>query len=1162
MSDQQRDSTNLLMVEIGNQDAARQAYPVRATLGDGSAATDWLQLADLPPPPPPQARSEDLAAYGVALFGHLFSGALLSLFQQAWIGTLRGNDLLHFQLWIKSDAAELQGIPWEVLHMPNGQGEPIPLAATPQVAFSRYVDSAAPFGQPIERWPLRILVAISAPHDIEQTWPDLTPIVYADERARLARVLSAVSNSGQIEYRFLDRTTPENLVRSMEAGYQIVIFYGHGLYAPRLGTSLMMERPDGSTRLYAARDLVEALRRSVNRPALFILISCNTASQRANPALDNLAIQIVRDGSVPAVVAMRDLVEVALARSFTQYLCDYLLRYGVIDRAVTAARRQVINPNQAGWSTPVLYMRSRDGRLFVPNAQLEFARLLSNDPQIMPTALAAPSGARLDLLRGRPDDQPNPREARALLNELLAPTNRPASPAPMVVSGGSRISRSLLLQQWGWQQNRREAVGDTLADASATAPLAIYLSLADDRQFQTGARIEDLLIDAASTIDPAYGMALMKALAADEGRGADRFILLIDGLEAIDSEQRPRLASTLDSLARRKPAPRILISVEEDMAPPVLQGADIVWLMLCPLSERQIRAYLKYRDPTRSMQHMEAIIQGGLRDLAGDPQLLTLISEQLIDGQPGSRLTRDDLLNGLLDRLIDRAAGNGVARTTVRGCIYTLAWELHWNHRRSLGLSEAQQIIQRALGESEQTPEAIYRAFVGAGTLVEVGGGNIQFSHLEIQAYAAARGLHHHNDRVGCLEEIMVQACFPEWLAWWSPVLIGLAQRAESLSYLAPVWAPLGSEVSGSQAVLATRCIGSFLRRNGLTRPRKPEDEAQIAELLDRLIIQIDPRFEPNPTSRALMAEALGQLPYPKVRAALRRQLGEQVLLVNNFWQFDRPIVRMAAARALRDMRSSSKDSQPLDPILQAWQQNQTTLLLSTLRDQSYAPAERTLATFALSDLSDRPGVQEQLLTRLFQPEGEMPKKEWQATQAAIADALLLEADADLARLLTRHLENQAKPEPRTQLLLIGIVGACATYQPALLKWLYAHLDGEPTTQDANSARSESAAATSDTAPNQVMKGIAQVALARALACNPTLDLPLPAAELAQKLESLARTIIEEPISSGGSVVTTLRRLAIETLVWLGATGDGTPPQAINSWPVALRQAWWESVSR
>ncbi len=247
----------------------------------------------------------------------------------------------------------------------------------------------------------------------------------------------------------------------------------------------------------------------------------------------------------------------------------------------------------------------------------------------------------------------------------------------------------------------------------------------------------------------------------------------------------------------------------------------------------------------------------------------------------------------------------------------------------------------------------------------------------------------------------------------------------------------------------------------------------------------------------------------------------------------------MAAARSLRDMTGVSDQDEQLDALLGAWRRGRAEPLLAALDDQSHSVEARVLAALALSDMSDQEGVQARLVELLLRPEGEGPKKEWQAVQAAIADALILEADAGLAGLLGVALEGRPALLLRTEVLLIGIVGACAAHQPSLLAWLYERLSG---------------------AQIPLVAWLARAALARAMACGPAQGQPDEGAAAARELEAQARQIIEEPITADAPTVATLRRLAIECLVWLGVTGDGTPPEAIASWPVALRQAWWESV--
>jgi hypothetical protein len=331
--------------------------------------------------------------------------------------------------------------------------------------------------------------------------------------------------------------------------------------------------------------------------------------------------------------------------------------------------------------------------------------------------------------------------------------------------------------------------------------------------------------------------------------------------------------------------------------------------------------------------------------------------------------------------------------------------------------------------------------------------------------------------------------------------------------------------------------------RNLLARlSARADDEAGRSTLLDSILIELDPRFEPNPATRALLAEALAQLPYPKVRAALRRQIGERVLLIDEHWQYERPIVRIAAARSLRDMAGGTRgtDDGGIDELLRAWRAGDAATLLEAIDNQGRGAEERSLAAFALSDLSDQPGVQKRLVELLLRPDGDGPKKEWQSVQASIADALVLEADAALAELLAAALAGAPELPLRTEILVVGIVGACAGLRPALIAWLYSRMHS---------------------ASIPLVAGIARVALARALACGQAEGLPGDADAVAKELKAQAQQIIEEPIAGDAPMVATLRRLAIEALVWMGAaTSDSEPPAAISSWPVALRRSWWDAV--
>ena len=154
-------------------------------------------------------------------------------------------------------------------------------------------------------------------------------------------------------------------------------------------------------------------------------------------------------------------------------------------------------------------------------------------------------------------------------------------------------------------------------------------------------------------------------------------------------------------------------------------------------------------------------------------------------------------------------------------------------------------------------------------------------------------------------------------------------------------------------------------------------------------------------------------------------------------------------------------------------------------------------------------------------------------TQSAFA----VEQNMDL---LAAALEGSPDLPLRTEILAVGIVGACAGYRPALIAWLYGRLSS---------------------ASILLVAAMARVALARAIACGQSDGIPGDSNAAAKGIEEQAWQVINEPITADAPMVATLRRLAIEALVWMGAaTTDQDPPTAIASWPVALRQSWWDAV--
>jgi hypothetical protein len=73
---------------------------------------------------------------------------------------------------------------------------------------------------------------------------------------------------------------------------------------------------------------------------------------------------LFREGRIPAVLAMQDLVAVATAREFSRIFYAQLLTHGQVDLACNQARASIITANIGGSAIPVLFSRLQDNQLF------------------------------------------------------------------------------------------------------------------------------------------------------------------------------------------------------------------------------------------------------------------------------------------------------------------------------------------------------------------------------------------------------------------------------------------------------------------------------------------------------------------------------------------------------------------------------------------------------------------------------------------------------------------------------------------------------------------------------------------------------------------------------------------------------------------------------
>ena len=302
---------------------ARQAqgYPVEITLNhEQEFPRGYLDPESLPLPWVGTAAAE---ADGERLFQWLLSDVRL---KTAW-AELRGRcPRRRIRLRIDASAPELHALPWELLRDPGDGSVPQDLAAAVDTPFSRYLAGKWQPGSPILRRPLKVLVVIANPENLESDYS--LPAVHFDKEWALLKDATAGLD---VQWTLLPQPcTLPNMEKKLREGYRVLHFIGHGGFREKDQKAVLyLADPENRVKLEYDTDIAEMLARQLadteirekDKLRLVFLGSCQTATRSPAEAFRRMAPQLVAAG-VPAVVTMQDLVPLKTARG----VCQQLLR--------------------------------------------------------------------------------------------------------------------------------------------------------------------------------------------------------------------------------------------------------------------------------------------------------------------------------------------------------------------------------------------------------------------------------------------------------------------------------------------------------------------------------------------------------------------------------------------------------------------------------------------------------------------------------------------------------------------------------------------------------------------------------------------------------------------------------------------------------------------
>jgi hypothetical protein len=450
-------------------------------------------------------------------------------------------------------------------------------------------------------------------------------------------------------------------------------------------------------------------------------------------------------------------------------------------------------------------------------------------------------------------------------------------------------------------------------------------------------------------------------------------------------------------------------------------------------------------------------------------------------------------------------------------------------------------------------------------------------------------------DRVA---DIVTMCASPERAGWWEDVIYALAGLVSDPT---PLFERLAAAIRGGSsihALLAARCLEAV----------PPEQESRIperlrTELVDACVIRMRSDREPSAERREQIVAALGRLNYHQVRHELRRILVEKVRQTESGPRYEYTNVRIAAARALRniylaatpepaapgagdaaslvlsdsgDMASLAdkadvapirmpsvqeiRDEQMLVRLMRIWRKGAEGRdeFRDIMRTSPSAP-ERALAAFALGDLGDREERRildaKQLLRVILSPDEDAAARasdDWEDTMWAAADALTLFEPNQVVPLLTVLVSRSRNIPDSAAQQLAYLAGRVRATNQEVVDWLIGLLVMNP---------SQSVKAKALQSLAWMGLGIQDVQLALPDGRpGPTLKQLIQdiAAWRPVRALSLGTFDVKLRASDGEGSPMYLRRKAIEALAWVGdADTIRDLGSQFTAWPLELREHWY-----
>lgn len=297
---------------------------------------------------------EAARAFGGRLFDAAFNGEVRGCLRGSLDEAQRLDQGLRIRLRL-ADAPELNDLPWEFLLHPALDRF---LALSAETPLVRYLDLPERIRPLAVKPPFEVLTVISSPTDCAQ-------LDVEAEWRKLQESLAELQERGLLVLRKLENPTLSQLQRCLrKETCHIFHFIGHGGFNASTDDGLLLfEDENGRGREVTGQTLGTLLHD--HRPLrLAVLNACEGARASRTDPFAGVAQSLIQQG-IPAVIAMQFEISDQAAITFSTELYAAVVDGYPVDAALAEARKALFSAgHELEWGTPVLYMRSLDGRIF------------------------------------------------------------------------------------------------------------------------------------------------------------------------------------------------------------------------------------------------------------------------------------------------------------------------------------------------------------------------------------------------------------------------------------------------------------------------------------------------------------------------------------------------------------------------------------------------------------------------------------------------------------------------------------------------------------------------------------------------------------------------------------------------------------------------------